>query len=102
MDANGVYHGLVEAQNLRMKDEDQNKLEEDEKFGMMSQFDIIKVDYIAILEIPAFSRVRSLSEHQSHGNEPSTDDKKMGKKTDEITEVNLFIYPIPIIVSRHK
>jgi hypothetical protein len=46
--------------------------------------------------------VRSLSEHQSHGNEPSTDDKKMGKKTDEITEVNLFIYPIPIIVSRHK
>jgi hypothetical protein len=36
MDANGVYHGLVEAQNLRMKDEDQNKLEEDEKFGMMS------------------------------------------------------------------
>jgi hypothetical protein len=36
MDAKGIYYGLVEAQNLRMKDEDQNEPEEDEKSSMIS------------------------------------------------------------------
>jgi hypothetical protein len=36
MDAKGIYYGLVEAQNLRMNDEDQNEPEEDEKSSMIS------------------------------------------------------------------
>lgn len=30
MNAGGVYHGLVEAQNLRLKGDDQKELEDDE------------------------------------------------------------------------
>ena len=100
MDAKGVYYGLVEAQNLRLKEEDQNEVEEDEKGGMMSQSDIFKMNHIVILEIPAVSRVRSFSERQSHASDVSSDNKEMDEKTDETTEVNLFISLIQIIVSQ--
>jgi hypothetical protein len=36
METNGVYYGLVEAQNLRMKEANQDPFEEDEKSGIMS------------------------------------------------------------------
>ena len=96
MEANGVYYGLVEAQNLRMKDEDQNKLEEDDTSGSMRQAYVVQVNRVfSFLEIPAFSRMRSLSEPRPHGNEASTDDKQTDKKIDkkdETVEVILFIF----------
>ena len=37
MEAKGVYHGLREAQNLRMNNDDQKELEEDEISSMRKQ-----------------------------------------------------------------
>jgi hypothetical protein len=56
---------------------------------------------MSVLEIPAFSRVRSLSEPRPYGNEISTDDKEMDKKADkkdETVEVTLFIVSIQNII----
>jgi hypothetical protein len=36
MDTRGVYYGLVEAQNLRMKDDDRKELEDDKIPSMIS------------------------------------------------------------------
>ena len=97
MNAKGVYYGLVEAQNLRVKDDDSKEIEDDQATGMMPwshcrDCSILKIVRFIIstliLDIPDFYRVRSLSEHQSHGNEVSIDGKdEITKKTDEEPEV---------------
>jgi hypothetical protein len=38
MDAKGVYYGLVEAQNLHMKSDNQKELEDDEMSSMRKHF----------------------------------------------------------------
>ncbi|CAF3161370.1 unnamed protein product [Rotaria sp. Silwood2] len=72
MNARGVYHGLVEAQNLRMENNDQKELENDED-------DDISIDN-------ELNQSTLISDHNKSGHNRSIKEDQISQKADQIDE----------------
>ncbi|CAF4522679.1 unnamed protein product, partial [Rotaria sp. Silwood2] len=81
MNARGVYHGLVEAQNLHLNENDGKKGENDEDDDMPAVY--------------VYDRTKSSSEHVRRGTNTSTEKYEMTDKTNEAEAVTEYTGPSP-------
>lgn len=100
MNAKGVYYGLVEAQNLRLKDDDQKELEDEKitgkrrksnrelvRLSQKIEYDEMKrkSNHLFCLEKTVY-RGRSMSIQHSAGNLMLIDEGEISKKANQTSE----------------